>query len=144
MNYYEILKIQNNASKNEINTAFRNQAKAYHPDLNKGEDAKQKIIEVFEAYQVLKDDNKRMIYDRQFIRKSKIEPDNVFNDWIKNVKEEAEKYSEKDFKVFSEEVLEKIKNVTVFTTKILYYFGLLLLCGLASMVLSLILRSFLY
>ncbi len=61
-NYYEILGIQKDASKDEIKKAFRKQAHKYHPDKKDGDEAKFK--EANEAYQTLSDDQKRAQYDR--------------------------------------------------------------------------------
>ena len=62
--YYEILEINKNASKDEIKSAYRKLAKKYHPDINKAPDAEAKFKEVQEAYDVLYDDNKRATYDQ--------------------------------------------------------------------------------
>lgn len=59
--YYNILGVQKNASKEEIKKSFRSLAHKYHPDKNKGNDTKFK--EINEAYQVLSDDKKRNQYD---------------------------------------------------------------------------------
>ena len=53
--YYEILGVSKDASKDEIKSAFRKLAKKYHPDLNKEPDAEAKFKEVQEAYENLKD-----------------------------------------------------------------------------------------
>ncbi len=60
--YYELLGVSKNASKEDIKKAFRKLAHQYHPDKNKGDDTKFK--EVNEAYQVLSDDGKRAQYDQ--------------------------------------------------------------------------------
>ncbi len=60
--YYNILGINKNASKDEIKKAFHKQAHKHHPDKNKGDDSKFK--EANEAYQVLSDDQKRAKYDQ--------------------------------------------------------------------------------
>jgi len=63
--YYEILGVDRNASKDDLKTAYRKLAKKYHPDANPGdEEAEQKFKEVGEAYEALKDDQKRAAYDR--------------------------------------------------------------------------------
>lgn len=51
--YYEVLGISKNATKDEIKAAYRKLAKQYHPDLNKSPDAPKKFEEVQEAYDVL-------------------------------------------------------------------------------------------
>jgi molecular chaperone DnaJ len=60
--YYNILGIDKNASKDEIKRAFRKKAHKYHPDKDGGDE--EKFKEANEAYQVLKDDKKRQTYDQ--------------------------------------------------------------------------------
>lgn len=62
--YYEVLGVSKTASKEEIKAAYKKLALKYHPDRNKEEDAQAKFIEVQEAYDVLKDDQKRKTYDQ--------------------------------------------------------------------------------
>src|SRR5487761_238422 len=63
--YYESLSIERTASDSEIKAAFRKQAMACHPDRNPGDhDAEHRFKEINEAYEVLKDPNKRAAYDR--------------------------------------------------------------------------------
>ena len=62
--YYEVLGVSKNASKDEIKSAFRRLAKKYHPDISKEENAEEKFKEVQEAYSVLSDDTKRQRYDQ--------------------------------------------------------------------------------
>ena len=59
--YYEILGIPKNASKDDIKKAFRNLAHKYHPDKKGGDE--QKFKEASEAYSVLSDDKKRSEFD---------------------------------------------------------------------------------
>ncbi|MCJ7633922.1 molecular chaperone DnaJ [Candidatus Bathyarchaeota archaeon] len=61
--YYEILSVSKNASKDEIKEAYRKLAMQYHPDRNKSPDAEEKFKELSEAYAVLSDDDKRKQYD---------------------------------------------------------------------------------
>lgn len=61
-NYYEILGVEKNASKEDVKKAFHKLAHKHHPDKNNGDDKKFK--EVNEAYQVLSDDSKRSRYDQ--------------------------------------------------------------------------------
>lgn len=62
--YYEILGVPRDASKDQIKKAFRRLAQQYHPDVNKSDDAETRFKEINEAYQVLSDDEKRALYDR--------------------------------------------------------------------------------
>ena len=59
--YYEVLEITRDASKDAIRTAYRKLARQYHPDVNKEPDAEAKFKEINEAYQVLSDDEKRSL-----------------------------------------------------------------------------------
>jgi len=63
--YYKILEIEKNASKDEIKRAFRKLARKYHPDVNPDEPKTgEKFKEINEAYSVLSDDKKREMYDK--------------------------------------------------------------------------------
>ena len=62
--YYEILNVARNASKDEIKNAYRKLALQYHPDRNKASDAEEKFKEISEAYAVLSDDQKRAQYEQ--------------------------------------------------------------------------------
>ncbi len=63
--FYEILGVDKNASKDEIKKAYRKLALKYHPDKNKGDkESEEKFKEVAEAYSVLSDDNKKARYDQ--------------------------------------------------------------------------------
>jgi DnaJ-class molecular chaperone len=63
-NLYNILEVSNTASQAQIRKSFRNLALKYHPDRNKNsEEAKQKFMQIVEAYQVLSDEQTRKQYD---------------------------------------------------------------------------------
>jgi len=63
--YYQLLGVPRNASQAEIQKAYRELARKYHPDLNPDDkDAKRKFQEVQEAFEVLNDPKKREMYDR--------------------------------------------------------------------------------
>ncbi len=62
--YYQILGVPRDAEKGDIKKAYRKLARRYHPDVNSEADAEEKFKEVNEAYEVLKDSDKRQAYDR--------------------------------------------------------------------------------
>jgi len=62
--YYEVLGVQRNASKDEIKDAYRKLAMQFHPDRNKDPGAEERFKEISEAYAVLSDDQKRQTYDQ--------------------------------------------------------------------------------
>ncbi len=63
--YYELLGVSRDVGQSELKKAYRAQAMKYHPDRNSGDpEAEHKFKEVSEAYEVLKDDQKRAAYDR--------------------------------------------------------------------------------
>ncbi|WP_031434161.1 DnaJ C-terminal domain-containing protein [Methylomarinum vadi] len=62
--YYKIMGVSRDASKDEIKRAYRKLARKYHPDVSKEPDAEARFKEVGEAYEVLKDPEKRAAYDR--------------------------------------------------------------------------------
>jgi curved DNA-binding protein len=62
--YYAILGLEKSAGADAIKGAYRKLARKYHPDVSKEKDAEAKFKEVAEAYQTLKDPEKRAAYDQ--------------------------------------------------------------------------------
>jgi curved DNA-binding protein len=61
--YYKILGVERNAADEDIKKAYRKLARKYHPDVSKELNAKEKFQEVSEAYETLRDKEKRAAYD---------------------------------------------------------------------------------
>lgn len=62
--YYKILGVTRTATAEDIKKSYRRMARKYHPDVSKEKDAEQKFKELQEAYEVLKDPEKRAAYDQ--------------------------------------------------------------------------------
>jgi len=107
IDYYAILNIKPTASKKEIKEAFKKEAMKWHPDRNSSSDATERMQLINEAYLVLKDDEARARYDKQYYKfqeaysqrqdNSQEKPqwnnytsdDDILNDWIKKAKKQA-------------------------------------------------------
>src|SRR3954464_9561989 len=62
--YYQILGVPRTVSEDEIKKAYRRLARKFHPDVSKEKNAEERFKEVGEAYETLKDAEKRAAYDR--------------------------------------------------------------------------------
>ena len=62
--YYEILGVESGAGEAEIKTAYRRLARRYHPDVSKEAGAEDRFKAINEAYEVLRDKEKRAAYDQ--------------------------------------------------------------------------------
>jgi len=105
IDYYAILNIEPTASKKEIKEAFKKEAMKWHPDRNSSSDATERMQLINEAYLILKDDEARARYDKQYYQfvnqKSQSNNheenqwhnyksnDDILNDWIKKAKRQA-------------------------------------------------------
>ncbi|MDD2463426.1 MAG: DnaJ C-terminal domain-containing protein [Desulfobulbus sp.] len=62
--YYKILGVERNASQDQIKQGYRKMARKFHPDVNKDVNAERHFKDIGEAYEVLKDPEKRAAYDQ--------------------------------------------------------------------------------
>jgi curved DNA-binding protein len=67
--YYKVMGVGRDASADEIKRAYRRLARKYHPDVSKETDAEERFKEIGEAYEVLRDPEKRAAYDQLGTRK---------------------------------------------------------------------------
>ena len=107
MNYYDILDISINASNEDIKKAFRKLSLKYHPDHNKENDAEEKFIKLFEAYEILKEPYKRNAYNELLnnsvyndVKTNYENKENNFNEWRATARKEGEYYSKRSYKDF--------------------------------------------
>jgi curved DNA-binding protein len=62
--YYAVMGVARDASADDIKRAYRRLARKYHPDVSKEPDAEERFKEIGEAYEVLRDEEKRAAYDQ--------------------------------------------------------------------------------
>lgn len=134
-NYYEILGVGPNATKDEIKEAYRQLALQWHPDKNKSSNAHQKFIVINQAYLILSDDEARAKYDKEFkyyYAKAEQEKTTIFETetnypekkaqdfkdedlryWTKNAKQQAEQYARMSFDEFASMIKDIVKEVGI-------------------------------
>jgi DnaJ-class molecular chaperone len=127
MNYYEMLNIDKNASKEEIVQAFRKMIKTCHPDRIKDKAEKQmaeeKFQQITEAFNILKDDAKRKEYDEKLESGADDsgEADALATQYFKNGLHQLN--NEGNFRL-AEEFFKKAVHLDKTNAKYFYYLGL--------------------
>lgn len=97
INLYHILDLEKGATPSEIKKAFRIKARQYHPDLNPSAEAKEKFREVYMAYDILGDPDKRKFYDPML---DADDSDDYVRDWQDQAYEMAQEFSEMSYDDF--------------------------------------------
>jgi len=157
--HYKTLGIKRNASTEEVKRAYRKLALKWHPDVNKNPDARNRFIEINEAYLILSDFEAKQKYDKEYDyyfvtlqsepvfdktdedyqkNEYKIYQDENLNNWSKNAREQAEKYASMSFAQFSKMVKDVIKETSIqgFTALLYAISGILGANGFFSLIIG--------
>lgn len=129
MNYYEILEVSVNASKEVIKNAYRALTKKYHPDSYNGnkEFAQEKMKKINEAYETLIDDNKRLLYD--YDNGFKIDPNAPEKEFVEVKDDIKENYEINSLRNI--DIREILKNKKIILVIIAVLFIVAFIIGLA-------------
>ncbi len=100
--YYKIMGVDRDATKDEIKRAYRKLARKYHPDVSKEVNAEARFKEVGEAYEVLKDDEKRAAYDQLGSQWKTGQEFNPPPDWNQGFEFHSEGFTKADTSKFSD------------------------------------------
>lgn len=107
-NYYSILEVDENASKEVIDKAYKVLVKKYHPDLQLDSKNEEKIRDINEAYRVLSDDFLREQYDKEYKEKKQKYSNLQENDYSKLYREKERLRFQLEHEKYEKE--EMIKN----------------------------------
>ncbi|MFT4682536.1 MAG: curved DNA-binding protein CbpA [Flavobacteriales bacterium] len=117
--YFQILGLSHSADLDDVKQAYRVLAKQFHPDVNKAADAQQKFILVNEAYEFLRDDDRRVFYANSkrsaMSRAEQLRRDALYNEWVRRqqtvARSRAEEHAQGSFDRFSQSPIYKTAMV---------------------------------
>jgi hypothetical protein len=130
IDYYKVLGVSQSASETEIKRAFRILAQRHHPDRSNAHDAAGQFIRVAEAYEVLRDSERRRVYDSTREESAETNPavnyqrsqrKTSFDNFAAESRAKAERYSKMPWS----EMVSTALDDPVLHSKYAYYFG----CG---------------
>ncbi|CAI9715696.1 Hypothetical predicted protein [Octopus vulgaris] len=124
-NLFDVLEVTPRAHSSEIKKSFYRLSKRYHPDINKSQEAVTKFTEISAAYEILKDPQKRRMYERELMGSKEISSEQLrrhtsgsmsmqehYNKHLQNksqIKRRAVKYDD-DFWVYYGSMKDSRKN----------------------------------
>jgi len=145
VDYYSTLLIPEDASLEQIKAAFRELAKKYHPDKNSAPNASELFKNIFEAYEVLKDEQKRKAFDnvrKKHYDSTRVVLYKVYENDSSNFKEDREKahqqadfYSNMPYNDFINSALFEIRFIAKNSPKI-YVLTAMILFGAFMIILG--------
>jgi curved DNA-binding protein len=100
--YYETLEVKRDATQDEIKRSYRKLARKYHPDVSKEADSEVRFKQVGEAYQVLKDPEKRAAYDQLGANWEAGQDFRPPPDWDQGFEHKGDGFADADFSDFFE------------------------------------------
>lgn len=139
VNYFLILGLPTTATKMDIKSAYRKMAMRYHPDKNKAPGARERFIEVNEAYEFLSDDRLRAQHRMQLTRRISHEDllkhrERLYRQWVNQQRQKARKRAaanaESSFDKFSKSPIYKTAMVVSNAYNYIFFaIGIFIICS---------------
>ena len=108
--YYKILNISQNSTKQQIKYAYRNLALKWHPDKNPEVDVTRIMQDINEAYKILYDDDSRKLYDEEY--------NNFIKKDVSPIKRDSHYSWDYKYEVHNEDLKESIDEARIYAKKI--------------------------
>jgi curved DNA-binding protein CbpA len=139
VNYFLILGLQTSATERDIKGAYRRLAMRYHPDKNKAQGAKERFIQVNEAYEFLSDPRLRIQHRKQLTNRVNHEDllkrrEQIYRQWAEKQRQQARRRAaanaESSFDKFAESRIYKTAMVLSNAYNYIFFaIGLLIICA---------------